>query len=123
VEKLYEARRLLEQARSIDPHYARALAELSGTHLAAWFHPLDNHYLNAAALDRAHWLASHAVRLDPNLPQAHASLGDVLRMKQQHDAAIATFEQATVLNPNYTDWRFATPAGLSWIGPAGISPM
>jgi adenylate cyclase len=70
---------------------------------------LDNDYLNPAALDRAYWLATKAVQLDPNLPQAHASLGHVLRAKHQYDSAIATFERATALNPNYTDWRYAAP--------------
>jgi adenylate cyclase len=109
VEKLYEARRLLERSLSIDPHYARAYAELSGTHVVAWLYSLDNDFLNPAALDRAYWLASKAVQLDPNLPQAHASLGNALTMKHQYDAAIATFERATALNPNYSHWRYAVP--------------
>jgi adenylate cyclase len=109
VEKLYETRRLLEQSLLIDPHYARAYAELSGTHVVAWLYSLDNDFLNPAALDRAYWLASKAVQLDPNLPQAHASLGNVLTMKHQYDAAIAAFERATALNPNYSHWRYAVP--------------
>jgi adenylate cyclase len=113
VEKLYEARRLLERSLSIDPNYARAYAKLSITHAIAWFNPLDNDYLNSAALDRAYSLASKAVQLDPNLPQAHASLGYVLRAKHQYDAAIATFERATALNPNDTDYQYAVPLLLS----------
>jgi adenylate cyclase len=113
VEKLYEARRLFEQALSIDPHYARAHAELSRTYAVAWHYLLDDHYLDPAALDRAYWLASKAVQLDPNLPQAHAALGQVLRMRRQYDAAIAAFERATALNPNYTDYRYAVPIILS----------
>jgi adenylate cyclase len=109
VDKLYEARRLLEQSIAIDPNYARAYAHLSRTYIAAWFNPLDSDYLSSAALDRAYWLASKAVQLDPNLPQAHVSLGHVLTMRHQYDAAIATFERATALNPNYTDYRYAAP--------------
>jgi adenylate cyclase len=41
------------------------------------------------------------------LPHAHASLGTVLTWKRQHDAAIAEFEKALALNPNFTDWRIA----------------
>jgi adenylate cyclase len=59
------------------------------------------------ALDTAHRLASRAVQLDPNLPHAHASLGTVLAWKRQHGAAIAEFEKAVALNPNFTDWRMA----------------
>jgi adenylate cyclase len=62
-----------------------------------------------AARDRTYWLASKAVQLDSNLPQAHASLGQVLTAKLQYDAAIAAFERATALNPNYSDWRYAVP--------------
>jgi tetratricopeptide (TPR) repeat protein len=71
--------------------------------------PLDGDFLNSAALDRAYELASKAVQLNPNLPQAHASLGNVLRIKHERDAAIATFDRATALNPNYSDWRYAVP--------------
>jgi adenylate cyclase len=52
-------------------------------------------------------MAERAVQLDPNLPQAHASLGVVLAWKRQHDAAVAEFERAVALNPNFTDWRMA----------------
>jgi len=68
---------------------------------------LDQDHLNPAALDRAHQLANRAVQLNPNLPHAHASLGTVLAWKREHDAAVAEFEKALALNPNFTDWRIA----------------
>src|SRR5258705_4865136 len=46
---LYDARRLLEQSLAIDPDYARAAAELSRTHLYAYFEPCDGDYLSPAA--------------------------------------------------------------------------
>jgi adenylate cyclase len=52
-------------------------------------------------------LANTAVRLDAGLPQVHAQLGHVLVFKRQHDAAIAEFERAFALNPNFIDNRFA----------------
>jgi adenylate cyclase len=107
VQELYEARRLLEHAITIDPAYARAYATLSTTFMIAWINPLDGDHLNPTALDRAHQLAGKAVQRDPNLPQAYASLCPVLATKRQHDAAIVAFEKATTLNPNYSDWRFA----------------
>src|SRR5262249_10865154 len=64
-------------------------------------------YLSPAALDRALELAEAAVRLDARLPQARAQLGDVLLYKRQHDAAIAEFERAFALNPNFIDYRYA----------------
>jgi adenylate cyclase len=56
-----------------------------------------------------------AVQLDARLPQAHAQLGWVLFYKRQHDAAIAAFERAFALNPNFIDNRFGhilTHAGV-----------
>jgi adenylate cyclase len=104
---LYDARRLLEQSLAIDPDYARAAAVLSDTHLVAYVEPPDGDYANPATLDRALELAEMAVRLDARLPQARTQLGCVLLYKGQHDAAIAEFEQAFALNPNFIDHRYA----------------
>ena len=107
VADLYESRRLLEQSLAIDPVFARAYASLSTTWIIAWRNRLDEDHLNPAALDEAHRMANRAVQLNPNLPQAHASLGVVLAWKRQHDAGVAEFEKAVALNPNFTDWRMA----------------
>jgi adenylate cyclase len=104
---LYEVRRFLEQSIAIDPNYARAYARLSWSYLIARNISLDGDYLNPDALDRAYQLASKAVQLDPNLPQAHAQLGHVLHRRREHEAAVAEFEKAMALNPNFSDWRFA----------------
>ncbi len=108
VEQLYESRRLLERCVSIDSNYARAYGMLSWSHVFAWAMELDADFLNPATLARAHELARRAVQLDQNLPQAHAHLGCVLMFLRQSDAAIAEFERAAALNPNFTDSRFAT---------------
>ena len=107
VANLYEVRRLLERCISLDPNYARAYAMLSHTHVTAWLEPLDEDYLNPAALECAHRLARKAVQLDPNLPIAHAHLGMALTFEGQHEQSIAEFEKAIALNPNFTDWRFS----------------
>jgi adenylate cyclase len=104
--ELYEVRRLLEHSLAIDPNYGRAYATLGRTHFIAWTVSLDEDYLSPLALDRAYQLARKAVRLDPNLPQAHAHLGQALSRRREHEAAIAEFERAMMLNPNFTDWRF-----------------
>ena len=103
---LYKTRRLLEQALELDPNYARAYAALSFAQIASWSAGVDGDYLAPAALDRAHEFACKALQLDPNLPQAHACLGVVFGWKHQHEAAIAEFERAIALNPNFTQWRF-----------------
>jgi len=104
---LYDARRLLEQSLAIDPVYARAAAVLSWTHLNAYLEPFDSDHLSPATLDRAFDLAETAVHLDARLPQARAQLGYVLLFKRQHDAAMAEFERAIALNPNFIDYRYA----------------
>src|SRR5262249_7006958 len=89
---------------------ARAAAMLSWTHSASYLgylQPFDSDYLSPAALDRALELAQTAVHLDPRLPQARAQLGYVLLWKRRHDAAIAEFERAVALNPNFINYRFA----------------
>ena len=106
VGNIEEALRPLQQSLAIDPTYARSYAGLSGFYVAAWGNPVDVDFLNPVTLERAHDLARKAVELDRNLPQAYAALGWVLLFKQQHDAAIAAFERAMSLNPNYVDWRF-----------------
>jgi adenylate cyclase len=114
VEQLNEARRLLQQALSIDPSYARAYVLLSFADFAAWINLLDTDYLDPAVLDRAYQSASNAVRLDANLPEAHAQLGWVLCRIGEHDRAIAEFQRAMALNPNFTDWRYG--ANLLYAG-------
>jgi adenylate cyclase len=107
VASLYEARRLLEQSLAIDPAYARAYAMLSWTHWWTYVEPLDSDYLNPVGLDRALELAKKAVQLDPDLPQAHAQLGWILVFTRRHEEAIAAFERAFALNPNFVNNRFA----------------
>jgi tetratricopeptide (TPR) repeat protein len=99
---------LLERSLSMDVNYARAHGTLSHTYAIAWTSRLDEDHLNPVALDRAYQLALKAVALDPNLPVAHAHLGSALTWKRQLDAALAEFERAIALNPNFTDWRLTS---------------
>src|SRR5262249_50730524 len=111
---LYDARRLLEQSLAIDPDYARAAAVLSWTYLNTYIVPFDGDYLSPAALDRPLDWRGQAVRLAAHLPQARAQLGHVLLYKRRHDEAIAEFERAFALNPNFFDYRYAR--ALSYVG-------
>ena len=103
-----EARRLLEQSLAIDLDYAARASAKVWTHLNAYLEPFDGDHLSPAfALDRALELAETAVHLDARLPEARAQLGYVLLFKRQHDAAMAEFERAIALNPNFIDYRYA----------------
>jgi adenylate cyclase len=104
---IYETRRLLDQCLAIDPGYARAHILYSATQIATWVLALDGDYQNPAALENSQRSAEKAIQLDPNLPQAHAQLGYILGFKAKPDAAMAQFERAIELNPNFTDWRHA----------------
>ena len=71
------------------------------------FIPQLDDLLDPRVLDTAYRCAQQAVQLDPNLPQARGQLGHVLLYRREHDLAVAEFERARVLNPNFSDWRFA----------------
>jgi len=111
-ERIYEARRFLQQSLARDANYARSYALLSSTHEAVYANHVDSDFLNPAALDLAHQYARRAVELGPNLPDAHIVLGFALLWMRQHDMSVAEFERAIALNPNYVNWRF----GLALIG-------
>ena len=92
------ARDLFEQARNVDPNYARAYAGL------AWTYANDYDYEWTDDFDKAITLAfenaSTAVRLDPNDYQAHWVLGWTDLYKREHEKAIASYQRARELNPN-----------------------
>jgi adenylate cyclase len=79
---------------------------LSFTYSLAWVQALDTDHLEPKTLGRALTLARNALALDPDLPEGHSHLGNILRLKGDHDIAIAEFDKAMALNPNFTDWRF-----------------
>jgi adenylate cyclase len=104
---LLQGRRGLSRVLAIDSNYARAHAALSKTYVSLWVQRWDDDCTWSAALDRAYQSAREAVRLAPNLPSAHAALAWALIWTRQHEAAIAEFERAIVLNPNLNDFFFA----------------
>jgi adenylate cyclase len=107
IESLLETRQHLADSLAIDPKYARAYSLLASTHRVAWLNPVNDEYLNPAALDRAIHLARTAIELDPNLPEAYAELGYNIIRKREFDAAAAAAERAIALNPTFADYRLA----------------
>jgi adenylate cyclase len=105
VADLWTARGFAERAISRDEHHARAYALMSSTYVIDWLNTFSAD--SSAALERARELASRAVELDATLPQARAQLANVLGWQGQHEAALAEFERAMELNPNFADWRYA----------------
>ena len=106
VDDLYKTRGMLQRSLAIDPNHARSYAMMAGTYIAAWSNRLDGDYLSPGALDQAHQFAKRAVELEPDLAEAHASLGFALVFKREFDVSIAKFERALALNPNHVNWPF-----------------
>ena len=105
--ELLQARRGLERALAIDPNYARAHGALSRSSMELWIRRWDDDRPWTAAIEAAYRSAREAVRLAPNLSDAHVALGWALSYMRQHEAAITEFERATQLNPNSTDYHSA----------------
>ena len=92
---------LFEQARKIDPNYARAYVGL------AWAFEMNYDYDWTDDYDKTLKLAlenaSTAVRLDPNDYQAQWALGWAYLYNRQHEQAMGHYLRARELNPNDTD--------------------
>jgi TolB-like protein len=89
---------LLEQAIAIDPHYGQALGLLATSHaFSAYMGWTDM----AASFARAESAAAAAVRADGEDPWAQHALGCVHGLARRLDDALAQFELAVSLNPNF----------------------
>jgi tetratricopeptide (TPR) repeat protein len=105
---LVTARKQFERAIELDPEYAQAHTALAETVLVT----LANHrsivFTEAFAIASKH--IAEALRIDPQMPQAHAVEGllqtmqwERTRMGNGNLAAAASFEKALELNPNLSD--------------------
>lgn len=92
------ARDLFEQARKIDPNYARAYAGLAWTYALDYDFEWTDDYDKTVKL--ALEMASTAVRLDSNDYQAHWALGWAYLYNWEHEEATAGYLRARDLNPN-----------------------
>ena len=95
-----KARELFERAIAIDPRFALAYSGLADS---------TNMLVSAGVLRReamfetARAAAETAVRLDPTLPDGHASLGLIYANEFIWGAAEQAFQRALELNPNHTN--------------------
>jgi TolB-like protein/predicted Ser/Thr protein kinase len=98
-ESLILAMAHFERAIAVDPGYAPAWAGLADVHT------ISHGYLRLRPREvfpKALAAAREALRLDPNLAQAHATLA-LLKYEYEHDwaAADSAFQRALSLNPSY----------------------
>jgi adenylate cyclase len=110
-EMITTARSFYERAIAADPTYAPPVCGLALTCLAAWLEPylhqaLAPQYQQPETLERALTLAQRGVELDPNLPDAHMMLANILKWLHRRAESIVEYDRAFELNPNLADYRF-----------------
>ena len=94
-----EAIALLEKATSVDPHFARGMAELSRAYRQKAFYFSDD---PEPWQERAFVAAEKALALDPGLAEAHLARGFLLWSNYKHfdhSGAIQEYRRALELNP------------------------
>jgi non-specific serine/threonine protein kinase len=89
------ARQMFSRAIQSDPGYALAHAGLADCCTFLFMHVIGQEEMRAAAIAAGR----RAVELDPELAQAHVSLGLALSLRRDHAAAEHEFETALGLDP------------------------
>ena len=92
------ARQMFQTAIALDPHYARAYANLAWVYFISW-----EFQWTPDSQDRSLEAAKKAVALDDSSSDAHCVLGWNLLWKKQHDLAIGELEKAVSLDSNNSD--------------------
>jgi tetratricopeptide (TPR) repeat protein len=108
LKEMAEARGLFDQAVTLEPTFATALAYLSATY--SWEVQLGSGGSPQDKLAIAVKMARRAVELDPRDPAAHVALAYALNMSGDARNGLAYAERAVDLNPSSTEgW-----ATLAW---------
>jgi TolB-like protein/DNA-binding SARP family transcriptional activator len=104
---------LLEQAIAIDPNYAQALAVLAVSHTFGIHMGWED---KATAMPVAERAALAAIRADSEDPWAHLALATVYFHLGRYENALAEFEAALHLNPNFSLAQGFYGLVLSYVG-------
>ena len=92
------ARQMFLRAVAIDPDFASAWAGLANTYV-----DLYRWGRNLRDLEEAQRISAHALKLDPNLAEAHVAIGQALAIQRRFKDAAAEFERAIGLDPTLFD--------------------
>lgn len=92
------ARQMFARAVKIDPDFAAAWAGLANAYvdLFRWGREPQN-------LEQAQHASEHALKLDPNLAEAHVFAGQALAVQRRHTEAATEFDRAIELDPTLFD--------------------
>mgnify|MGYP000985366969 CR=1 FL=1 len=96
------------QALREDPDFALAYSGLADSYTLGYGAPRD--------FDKAEQCARRAIELDPNLAEAHCSMGMVNLCKFRFSDAEAEFQRSIQLNPNYVTGRQFHTISLMTLG-------
>jgi adenylate cyclase len=95
------ARQMFARAVAIDPEFALAWAGLAKTYV-----DLYRWGRNSRDLQEAQRTSAHALKLDPNLAEAHVAIGQALAIQRRFQDAAAEFEKAIELDPTSFDAHY-----------------
>jgi serine/threonine protein kinase/Tfp pilus assembly protein PilF len=91
---------MYQKALDIDTDYALAYAGLADAYVFMYEAYIDRSVL---VLEEAEKSSRKALGIDPQLPEAHRSLGRVFMFQKKTEDAIGEFEKAIHLRPNFYD--------------------
>jgi adenylate cyclase len=109
-----QARKLYEEAISLDPEYAIAFAGLAWTHMVEQW--LGTSKSPEDSLRRAIELGEKAIALDKSEAMGHASLGYFYTFAGQFNKAVAHAERGLALDPDSYSVLYNSASALAYSG-------
>ena len=93
-----QAKQRLEEAISIDPHFANAYTELAGSHILDFMFSWSKSPIESLSISEK--IAQKALELDDTSSARYHTFGLINLCKLQYSEAIDNFEKAVSMNPN-----------------------
>jgi len=109
-----QARKLAQEAISLDPKYGAPYILLAQTYLDdVWYYKTKP---AAESLETAERLVQKAIELSGQDSNAYQILGSVYSLRKQYDKAIAECQKAISLSPNSAEANYFYGQSLKWAG-------